>query len=296
MHLRLTHWIGIGASIFVLVINFLLFFREQGELFLFLLGVSIVILILPFIIALVVEGKRAQYINTMFLEFSRNLAESVNAGTPVSKSIINVRKKDYGPLSPHIEKLANQISVGIPVHKAMQTFAIEVNNPSISRAVSLISEAERAGGEIDYILESSAKSIDLVEKLKKERRAVISSLAAQGYIIFLIFIAIVLVMQFKILPLTSNIASFDVFQGDITKLGSEEVPSASLKPKELANNFLYLLITQGIFAGLIIGKLTEGTIKAGVKHSFILASAAFLISTGVRALVSTGASTSASVT
>jgi hypothetical protein len=39
--------------------------------------------------------------------------------------------------------------------------------------------------------------------------------------------------------------------------------------------FLYLLVAQGFFAGLVIGKLGEGSIKAGVKHSFILMIASF---------------------
>ncbi len=101
----------------------------------------------------------------MFLEFSRNLTESVNIGTPVSKSIINMSRKKYGALTPYIEKLGNQISLGIPVHRAFENFARDVNNPVISRAVSLISEAERAGGEIDYILESVAQSISEIENL-----------------------------------------------------------------------------------------------------------------------------------
>src|SRR3989338_5718187 len=115
----------------------------------------------------------------MFLEFSRNLAESVNTGTPISKSIVNMRKKNYGALSPYITKLANQIELGIPVHQALQSFAYDVGSPVISRAIALIMEAERAGGEIDYILESVAGSISEVEKLKKERKAAIYGLVVQ---------------------------------------------------------------------------------------------------------------------
>jgi hypothetical protein len=46
--------------------------------------------------------------------------------------------------------------------------------------------------------------------------------------------------------------------------------------------FLLLLITQGLFAGLVIGKLAEGSIKSGIKHSFILVALALIISTGSR--------------
>jgi hypothetical protein len=42
------------------------------------------------------------------------------------------------------------------------------------------------------------------------------------------------------------------------------------------------LIVQGFFAGLVIGKLSEGSIKAGVKHSFILVVLAMLINASAK--------------
>jgi flagellar protein FlaJ len=221
----------------------------------------------------------------MFLEFSRNLAESVNTGTPISKSIVNMRKKNYGSLSIYIEKLANQIELGIPVNKALRNFATDVNSEVISRAVALIMEAERAGGDIDYILESVAKSISEVEKLKKERKAAIYNLVVQGYIIFFIFIGIMLVMQFKILPLTNGIGSIGALSGNVNALQgtAAKAVSSALSPENLSRQFLYLLLAQGFFAGLTIGKLAEGSLKAGVKHSFVLVTAAFLIATGANA-------------
>jgi hypothetical protein len=53
----------------------------------------------------------------------------------------------------------------------------------------------------------------------------------------------------------------------------------ALISQEISSSFLYLLLVQGFFSGLAIGKLSEGNIKAGIKHSFILVSMSFLIST-----------------
>ncbi len=293
MIIKRIHWIGFIVGVMILVVAFILFLVQKEanhNLQLFLIGIAIGASALPFIINLILENSRQEKINEMFLEFSRNLAESVNTGTPISKSIVNLKKKDYGPLSPYVEKLANQIALGIPINKALENFAYEVDSPVIGRAVTLISEAERAGGEINYILESSAKSIAEVEKLKKERRAAISSLVVQGYIIFFVFIGIMLVMQFKILPLVNNVASFDAFNSDISSFDEplSGLPAERLTPEEISNGFLYLLITQGLFSGLIIGKLTEGSLKKGIKHSFALSASAFLISTGIRLMLSSG--------
>ncbi len=282
MTLKRMHWFGIISGAILIVGDIVYYFTigKDLNLFLFLLGIALAIFFLPFVLGIVLENKKEERIREMFLEFSRNLAESVATGTPVSKSIINMRKNNYGELTSYIHKLANQISLGISVSKALENFATDVGSNVINRAVALIREAERAGGEIDYILESVAKSISEADKLKKERRAAIYSLVVQGYIIFFIFIGIMLVMQFNILPLVGSAGSFGKLSvGELTSARDLETESV-FNAEELARPFLFLLLAQGLLAGLTIGKLAEGSIKAGIRHSFILAISAFLISTG----------------
>ncbi len=282
MALKKMHWFGIIGGIALIIGDIAYYFTivKDLNLFLFLFGIGLAILFLPFVLGIVLENKKEERVREMFLEFSRNLAESVATGTPVSKSIINMRKNNYGELTSYIHKLANQISLGIPVGKALENFATDVGSNVINRAVALIREAERAGGEIDYILGSVARSISEVDKLKKERRSAIYSLVVQGYIIFFIFIGIMIVMQFQILPLVGSAGSFGQFSlGDLTSAGELETESA-LDAEELARPFLFLLLAQGLLAGLTIGKLAEGSIKAGAKHSFILVITSFLVSTG----------------
>lgn len=286
MAMKKIHWIGIIVGVVIIIASTLIFFGDNANLSLFLSGIGVLAIVLPFILDMVLESKNEEEINTMFLEFSRNLAESVNMGTPVSKSIVNMANKNYGVLSPHIKKLANQIELGIPLHAALTNFANDVGSTVIGRAVALIMEAERAGGEIDYILESVARSMAEIEKIKKERKSAIYSLVVQGYIIFFVFIGIMLIMQFKILPLTSGLGDIgSINVNSLASTGTAEVTKTeTMSPESISNQFLYLLLAQGFFAGLIIGKLGEGSIKAGIKHSFILIIASFLIATGARAL------------
>lgn len=287
MKLRKIHWIGIILGIVALAMDFL-FFSPSADtsIFLFLFGIAIAIIVAPFVIDIILQNEKETEINAMFLEFSRNLSESVATGTPISKSIINMKNKNLGQLTPFVQKLANQIELGIPVNKALSNFSMDTGSQVIGRAVSLIIEAERAGGDINYILESVAKSISEVEKLKKERQAAIYGLVVQGYIIFFIFIGIMLIMQYKIIPLIGSGTSIDLSK--ITSIASSLNSSSTnaLQNNKIGDQFLYLLIAQGFFAGLTIGKLAEGSIRAGIKHSFILVIVAFLVSMGARVLFS----------
>ncbi len=270
----------IGISIALATIILSLIFLRGTDIFYFILGIAFVIGGLPFFVSLILEGNKEREKDEMFLEFSKNLVESVRAGIPISKTILNIRTKDYGPLNPYVDKLANQISLGIPVKTSLETFARDLKSNTITRAVTIISESEKAGGKIEDILDSVAKSVAQVEKLKKERRATMYNLVVQGYIIFMIFIIIMLVMQFKVLPIATqlgDIGSVGVGMPSIFGSGGEK---ASVE--DLTKPFKYLLIVQGFFVGLVIGKLSEGRVKAGLKHSFILVALAILISTGVK--------------
>ncbi len=282
MRIRKMHWIGGIFGLLIVIVDISFFLGDK--LFIFLLGIGFTAVLLPILAGLVLESKKEQEINQQFLEFSRNLAESVKSGTPIGKSILNMKDKGFGPLSPAVKKLANQISVGIPISRAFVNFANEADSEVVKRAISLIREAENAGGEIDHILDSVANSIYEIEKLRKERKNAVSTLVVQGYIIFLIFIGIMLIMEFKILPLTSGINSIGSFNNVDTLASGNfaDVNTSTYSPEALARPFLYLLLTQGFFAGLVIGKLSEGTVKSGFKHSIVMIILAFLISSGTR--------------
>ena len=268
---------GIVSAAVIILISLLLI---NTKYFVFLFGFGIMAGVAPIVLNLIKQARVANEKEEMFLEFSRNLVESVKTGTPVSKSIINMRNKPFGVLSENIRKLANQISLGIPLNSALKVFSDDINNKTVSRALVLIGQAERAGGQIGEILESVAEAVSLSDKLKKERKAAIQALVVQGYIIFFVFIIIVLVMQFKIVPLVSGIAS----SGTLSGVGFVGGQGATIDPKEISSAFLYLLLIQGFFNGLIIGKLGEGNIKFGLKHSFALMLMSFLFATGANIL------------
>jgi len=273
MELGKIHFIGMGVSLAVLLSGLLL---KDSSISFFLIGVGILVGAGPIVASIINESKQNLEKEEKFLEFARNLVESVKAGNPISKSILNLKGKHYGALSPHVHKLSNQLAIGIPLNNALHTFSEDVNNKSISRALVLIGQAERAGGNISEILEAVAEAVNLSDKLKKERQAAIHTLVVQGYIIFFIFIIIVLVMQFKIIPMISGISDI----GDVGGIGFSIGGGGAINPQDVANSFLYLLLIQGFFSGLTIGKLAEGSAKAGIRHSFGLMAASFLIATG----------------
>lgn len=222
------------------------------------------------------ENKRQKEIEIEFLEFIRSLVEGVKSGVPIPQSISNLRDKDFGALTNHVKKLAYQIEWGIPVKDALNIFARDTDNKVIKRSVAIITQATESGGRMDDILESVAESVVSIERLKEERKSSTYSQIVQGYIVFFIFIGVMLMLEVKLMPmiqdmikgLTGGISGGGFFEAGETAAGS------NLNFKRM---FLSLIVIQGVFAGLLIGKFSEGKIKYGIKHSFALVVIALLI-------------------
>jgi flagellar protein FlaJ len=283
--MRITPLMLVGPAIGLpIILASVIFFREAKFLS-FLIVLGLIIFVLPFVISTALEGSRERELDARFLEFVRDLVENVKTGTPISRAILNVMMRDYDVLSPYVSKLGNQITLGIPLEKALKIFAIDTRSAVIRRSVSLISEAQRAGGDIVTILSSVSQSVNQTESLKKEQKASVYNLVVQGYIIFIVFIIILLVLQLYILPLTAGLASGG--SGGSFEF-SENTSTTSTEESDLSKPLFALLLTQAFFAGLVIGKISEGNLKAGVKHSFILLALALLMSSGATALLGSG--------
>jgi len=258
-----------------MVIGAAVFLRDNMNTFYFILVLAGIVVILPFFISFLAERARQKEKEKRFLEFVRDLVENVKSGTPISKGIINLKMRNYGALSENVEKLANQISLGIPLTKALFNFSVDARSKVISRSVGLISEAEKAGGQIDSILDSVSKSVNQTQELKEEQKSAVYNLVVQGYIIFFVFIVIMLVLQYQILPMTAGM-------GDTGSIQDLSIQLKSMKPEEFAVPLFFLLLVQSLFCGLVIGKISEGNFKDGIKHSFVLLALTLLITTGTK--------------
>ena len=196
------------------------------------------------------------------------------AGISIPKSIIHVSKKDFTVLNPFIRKLSNQIESGIPTRRALQIFAADTNNIVSKRSVSIIVEAEQSGGDISDILTAVVDSVVNVKRIKEERKSSAYSQIVQGYIVFYVFIAIMLAMQLWLFPKLVGLSGN--LQGGL----GGGLLGGDARSFELDSTFFGMIMIQGFFAGIMIGKFSEGSVKSGLLHSLILmVSSALLITT-----------------
>lgn len=284
---RKIYLLSIAGAAVLLILDFLIFFSFKVPIgptarwFYPMFILSLVVGMLHFWADFFKEIKRQKRIEEKFVDFVREMESAVKSGISIPSSIIQASQKDYAELDPYLKKLANQVRIGIPIHKALLNFANDTGNKVIKRSIAIVIEAELSGGDIEHVLESVTTSLTSINKVQEERRSAIFSQIIQGYIVYYVFIAIMLVLQIKLFPQLTKIGSgganlFGGLSGATTGVGG--ISSAV----NLDKIFFILVLIQGFFAGIMIGKFTENSIKKGVLHSIILVTTAALIVTTIK--------------
>ena len=98
-----------------------------------------------------VENKKNE-IEEKFPDFLRDLAEYWKGGLSMTVAVQTLATSEYGALNDEVKKMSDQLSWGIKFCDVILQFAERVGTPLVKRAISLISEADRAGGKISDIL------------------------------------------------------------------------------------------------------------------------------------------------
>ena len=224
---------------------------------------STFIILFPLVLYYYREYLRLRHIEEYFPIFLRDFVEAVRGGLTVPLAFKAVSKNDYKELTPYIKKIAARLDWGIPIDDALLSFGKEVKSKTISRIVASVVEAHKFGGNIADTFQSLSNVAIEIDRLRKERISYLQAQVVTGYIIFFVFLGVIIGIERFLLPSLSQAGGIT-----ISTVGSQE-QSAYLAPF-FKNLFRDLIIIQGVLSGLTVGKLGEGSLLAGLKHSFLM--------------------------
>ncbi len=283
------HQVAVALSLFIILFDF--FALRSSVLFVPVIAIAITVGWLPFWLGVFAENRRQKELESRFPDFVRNFTGAIKSGMPAAASVIQVADTDYGALTPYVKKLANQIEWAIPFHKAFMNFGKETENPVIRRAIATMIQAEQAGGNIEDVLTSITDSLIQIKKIKEERKAGIHAQVMQNYIIFFVFLGIMILIQNLLIPYMMDFGSA---QDSGLGIGGQASGGINLEASldfsspasfigslggwivSLRGVFLLMSLIQGFFAGVVLGKLAEGDLSSGLKHSLIMMTIAFI--------------------
>jgi flagellar protein FlaJ len=185
----------------------------------------------------------------------RSIVQAQEVGMTLPNALEEAAKRDYGPLTSELKKMTVQISWGATFEDALLSFGRRVGTVLTQRTVPMIIEASRAGGHVEKVFEPMGSFIQTTNLLEKERKTQTRPYIAIIYVALFVFL-FTIVLLFKTFFTSAE--------------GVPLLSTPTMAPAEMQRLFMHLSLIQGFFGGLVAGKMGEGTISAGLKHSLVM--------------------------
>jgi flagellar protein FlaJ len=201
--------------------------------------------------------KDNKEIEERFPDFLRDITENIKTGMTLTQAIKSTKQTNYGALTSHVKTMITKIDWAIPFDQILADFS-KKSTPLIQKTVSTILETYKGGGDITQVLDAASNTIKEINKIRKQRSSAIYNQMITGYAIFFIFVGVLIVLKNYLVP------SLFSFGSGFAVSGIENI-------EEFYNTiFQWLILLEGFFSGLVVGKMAQGSMIAGLKHSLFL--------------------------
>lgn len=185
----------------------------------------------------------------------RSIVQAQEVGMTLPNALEEAAKRDYGPLTSELKRMTVQISWGASFEDALLAFGKRVGTVLTQRTVPMIIEASRAGGRVEKVFDPMGKFIQTTIMLEKERKTQTRPYIAIIYVALFVFL-FTIVLLFKTFFTSGE--------------GVPLLSTPTMAPTEMQRIFFHLSLIQGFFGGLVAGKMGEGSMSAGLKHSLVM--------------------------
>jgi len=253
--------IPLMIAISLLFYSTLFYFNTESYddfiLFSFLIGA------LPYTTYRYFEFRKIKRCEEIFPDFLADVSSSVDSGMSIPQAVAICSKRDYGILTDEIRKIHRLITWGIPFEEVLRRFAFFVKSPFIEKFVYLIIEANRSGGDIREVLSSASRNSKQLKEIERELKGNIAPYMIIMYMIFGLFLAMTVLLYHAFLVPMSTIE------------GGEMIYGISLEGYRIL--FFRLLMLEGFFNGLIMGKIIDGKVISGLKHSIAMIVVSYIV-------------------
>ena len=214
--------------------------------------------------------NRVNSMEEKFPDFLRDMAEYWKGGLSMNVAVQTLASSEYGALNSEVKKMADQLSWGVAFGDVIDLFANRVGTPLVRRAISLIGEANKAGGKISDILVTAANDSREIKFLEGERKRAISSYIAVIWVSYMVFLGVIVVLGKVFIPAIASSNSGEAEEGEEGGDGSAQLGNMEIRaidPLFFLMVFYYGVTLQAVGNGAMAGLMATGRFSSGMKHA-----------------------------
>ena len=216
----------------------------------------IAMMVVPTIVAMR-HSRERRGLEKMLPEFIQDIAESRKIGLPPEKSIELLASKNYRRLSKHVQKMGVQLSWGVTLNRVIKTFSSSARSWLTKVVGTLIAEGVDVGGGTMSSFVNMANFTRKINDMESERS---SSMKPFLFIIYMSGLMVIL---------TTFLMTYFLNQ-PMTTGYSPVATSSKAQAGAMVDQLLVASIFETWVIGFVAGKMGEGVVSDGFKHSLVL--------------------------
>ncbi|HOI18976.1 MAG TPA: type II secretion system F family protein [Candidatus Woesearchaeota archaeon] len=253
------------------------FLKVFAFLFLALIATLGVVFLLFYLVCEYLIYKRTVAMEKVLPDFLRQVSQNLKAGLTLEKSLWAAIDPVYKELSYEIRLLAKRVMVGEDLSEGLLTFGKKYKSPELLRTFSLLSESNKSGSEMAYIVDRVVESLEKTKSLKDEIRA-----TSSAYMIFISFIVVVIMpllftLAYNLIIVLEKISKRFANIGDIQGMPINLSNLNITVDTTLVGNFMRgAVILSAISAAMLISIISEGDLRSSIKYILLYTVLSFI--------------------
>ena len=218
------------------------------------------------------EYNKIKRMENAFPDFLQLMASNLRAGMPTDHALLMSARKEFDPLDKEIVRLGKDLMTGRDIESAMLDMGQRIHSQKIQRTINLIVSGLKSGGNIAVLLEETASNA--------RERYFIQKRAASNVLMYVIFVFAAITIGAPGLFGLSTVL-VEVLTNVLSTIPEVQTSTSlpfTLSKIEISVSFItyfsvFFLIAIDVLGAMVLGLVTKGEEKEGLKYIIPVTSA-----------------------
>lgn len=228
-----------------------------------MLVIAFIIATLPYSIDVLIQKRKLRKQEVAFSEFLYKLSELMRGGIDPVKGIIALSRGELGAVKKEVQDCASFLVLGHSLEYSMNRLNEAIGSKLVAKYINIIVEAAHTGGNVADLVFRTSEDMRAVISLEREKENNLKQYSVVFYLAQGIMVMLVYILSSSLLPLVQGTG--------MAMLGGQGASDINFK-----QGFFHMITLNALFGGMIIGMITEGDLKQGLKHTNLLLAASYI--------------------
>jgi len=228
---------------------------------------------------------KAKFVEKILPDVLQLMASNMKAGLTPDRALLLSARPEFGPLNKEINRMGKEITTGKEIEEALQGITERIRSDKLEKTIRLIVSGLKSGGELASLLNQTAKNLREQEFVEQKIKSSVGT-----YVIF-VFAAVCVgapllyaLSTFLVEVLKNVIQNVEI--PDTTVNVPLTISEISIGSSFVMNYVIIALLTTSLLGSYIIGLISKGNGKQGLKLAPLMIGIGLLIFFTVRFLIS----------